>query len=390
MILQIPLAWLQLSWQRVRFIAALAGVVFIIVLLFLQLGFQDALYNSATQVHQVLRGDLFLISSQYNSLTSQQSFPRARLYQTLGFAGVDSVSPLYMQFGKFKNPETGNKFSIYLLGIDPATSVFNLPEVEQNLNVLKNPNRVLYDRASRPEFGPIAEEFNQGESVSLEIFPFNEPTGYRVEVGGLFSLGPSFGVDGNLVVNYLTLLRIFQNRRPGDIDVGAIMLKPGADLQKVRSNLADNLPDDIRVFTQEEFIDFEKNYWATRTSLGFTFGLSVTMAFVIGTAIIYQILYTNISNHIAEYATLKAMGFRNKYLLGVVFQQALILSVIGYIIGFFIAVYLFNLAKDATKLPVVMTISTAITVLISAILMCSFSGVISINKLRSADPADIF
>lgn len=390
MILTIPLAWKQLTWQRLRFVAALAGVVFIIVLLFMQLGFQDALYKSATSLHQILKGDLFLISSQYNSLTSQQSFRRVRLYQALGFDGVESVSPLYLQFGKFKNPKTGEKFSIYLLGVDPAAPIFNLPEVQQNINVIKNPNRVLYDRASRPEFGPIAAEFNQGKPVSMEIFPFNQPSGYKVQVGGLFSLGPSFGVDGNLIVNYATLLRIFQDRGPGSIDVGLITLKPGTDPQKVLENLSANLPKDVKVFTRQGFIDKEKNYWSERTSVGFSFAIGVAMAFIIGTAVIYQILYTNITNHLAEYATLKAIGFKNNYLLGIVFQQALILSILAYSLGFGIALYVYDLSRTATKLPVFMNSHNALTVLVSAILMCTVSGAISISKLRAADPADIF
>lgn len=127
MILNIPLAWLQLVQQRIRFIVALAGIAFIVVLMFIQLGFQDALYSSATQVHQNLRGDLFLISSQYNALTSQQSFPRARLYQTLGFDGVESVSPLYVQFAKFKNPQTGQKIQSTFLGLTPEQQFLICP-----------------------------------------------------------------------------------------------------------------------------------------------------------------------------------------------------------------------------------------------------------------------
>jgi putative ABC transport system permease protein len=112
MILSIPLAWLQLVHRKVRFLATLAGIAFVVVLLFMQLGFQDALFKSAVRIHQVLEGDLFLTSSQYKSLTSQQSFPRTRLYQTLAFEGVESVSPLYFQFGKLKNILNGQKFHL--------------------------------------------------------------------------------------------------------------------------------------------------------------------------------------------------------------------------------------------------------------------------------------
>ena len=390
MILTIPLAWMQLTHQKIRFAVALGGIVFIITLLFMQLGFQDALYKSATQVHNNLKGDLFLISSQYKALTSQQSFPRARLYQALGFDGVEAVKFLYVQFAKFKNPETGQKYPIYVLGMDPAESVFNLPGVEKNLDIIKVANTVLFDEAARPEFGPIAKEFSQGKPLNVELYSFNEQVGSKIKVGGLFALGPSFGVDGNLVVNYLTLLELFTDRKADKIDIGLLTLKPGADIQKVRANLSANLPKDVEVITRKEFVAIEKGYWANRTPIGFVFNLSVTMAFIIGTAIVYQILYTNITNHLVEYATLKAMGFKNNYLLRVVFQQAMILSLVGYIPGFIIALGLYKLAAKETQLPVEMNLHNGILVLISGVLMCICSGAVAIGKLRAADPADIF
>ncbi|NDJ25067.1 FtsX-like permease family protein [Nostoc sp. B(2019)] len=390
MILNIPLAWLQLSQQKARFLVALAGIAFVAVLMFMQIGFQDALYASATKLHTNLQGDLFIISAQYKSLTSSQSFPRWRLYQALGVDGVESVSPLYMQFAKLKNPTNGLKFPLYVIGFDPVKSVFKSPDVKQNYKLLQNPRIVLFDRASRPEFGAIAQDFEQGKNVNIEIFSYAALVGYKVKIGGLFSLGPSFGVDGNLIVSSSAFLRIFQDRSVQNIDIGLIQLKPDADPKKVLATLSASLPEDVIVVTRKDFITFEKNYWTLRTPIGFVFNLMVTMGFVVGVIVVYQILYSNISTHLAEYATLKAMGFKNKYLLSVVFQQALILASLGYVPGFAISIALYDVAKNATKLPVSMSLDKAAIVLISAITMCLTSGFLSTNKLRKVDPADIF
>ncbi|MBD2214535.1 FtsX-like permease family protein [Calothrix sp. FACHB-156] len=389
---KIPLAWLQLVQQKVRFLVAVAGIAFIVLLMFIQLGFQDALYSSATAVHQSLKGDLFVVSSQYKSLTSNQSFSRTRLYQALGFDGVESVSPMYVQFAKLKNPVNNEKYSIYVIGFDPGRSVLNIPEVEENLDKLKITDMMLFDRDSRSEFGPIPERFDQGQTEqTVEIFPFNSLIGYRVRVAGLFSLGPSFGVDGNLIVSDSTFLRINPNTRPAEmIDVGVITLKPGTDANKVLKDLQASLPNDVQVFTYQGFIDFEKQYWAVRTPIGFILSLMLTMASVVGVVIVYQILYSNIATQFVAYATLKAMGYANRYLLNVVFQQALILAVLSYIPGFIFSVLLYDFAMKATKLPIVMTFNNASLVFVSATLMCLTSGSLAINKLRSADPADIF
>jgi putative ABC transport system permease protein len=391
MVFKTPLAWLQLIQQKGRFIVAIAGMAFIVLLMFVQLGFQDALYSSATSVHQSLRGDLFLVSSQYKALTSNQSFARTRLYQALGFDDVESVSPMYLEFAKFKNPDTGEKYPIYVIGFEPGKSVIKLPEVESNLDKLKIPDVILFDRDSRTYFGDIVKNFEQGQSEQvLEVFPFNNSTGYRVRVGGLFSIGPSFGVDGNLIVSDTTFRRIFPNRTPDRVDIGVISLKPGANVDKVIENISKNLANDVTIFSYKGFSDYEKKYWAARTPIGFILNIMLTMGSIVGIVIVYQILYSNISSQFVAYATLKAIGYKNNYLLVVVFQQALILAILGYLPGFVLSLGLYDFAMNTTKLPIMMTLQNALVVFISAIVMCILSGTLAINKLRSADPADIF
>ncbi|MDJ0734310.1 MAG: ABC transporter permease DevC [Nostocaceae cyanobacterium] len=392
MFFKTPLGWLQLARNKIRSLVAVAGIAFIIILMFMQLGFQDALYSSATQVHRNLRGDLFLVSSQYKSLTAIQSYFRTRLYQALGFDGVESVAPMSLGFAKFKNPDTGQKYSIYVIGVQPGKPVMNIPEVQENIDKIKVPDVVLFDRKSRPEFGDVAKKFEEEQREQIiEIFPFDSLRGYRVRVGALFSLGPSFGVDGNLIVSDTTFLRIFPNSRPSEIiDVGVIALQPDADPEKVRADLQAKLPQDVKIFTHKEFIDYEKNYWATRTPIGFILNLMLTMASIVGVVIVYQILYSNISTQLIAYATLKAIGYETNYLLIIVFQQAFILSALAYIPGFAISIFLYDFAMEATKLPIMMSFHNAVLVLISSMLMCMTSGALAINKLRSTDPADIF
>ena len=386
-----PIAWLQLIRNKFRSLVAVAGIAFIVILMFMQLGFQDALYSSATQVHQSLQGDLFLVSSQYKALTATQSFSRTRLYQALGFKGVESVNPIYLGFAKLKNSDTGEKYSIYVMGFEPGKPIINLPGIEKNIDKLKLSDVVLFDENSRPEFGDVATRFRRGVETTIEIFPFDSLTGYRVRVGGLFSLGPSFGVDGNLIVSDTTFVRIFQNARPPDkIDIGAIDLSPGATSEQVLQELRSSLPDDVRLFTQEEFVNFEKEYWATRTPIGFILKLMLTMGSVVGIVIVYQILFSNIASQLVAYATLKAIGYANNYLLRVVFKQAFILAILGYIPGWIVSNYLYDFAMKATKLPINMSFNNALAVLIATALMCMISGALTINQLRSADPADIF
>jgi putative ABC transport system permease protein len=384
MAIKIPLSWLQLTREKTRLAVALSGIAFADILMFMQLGFRDALYYSNVRMHSSLVGDVILINSQSNAVLSMKTFSQRRLYKALDLPTVQSVHPIYLDYTSWRNPVTGRPRSILIFGINPEVNLFNLPGVEENLNKLKLPDVVLYDRSSRVEYGPITDNFNQGKIVTAEV------RRRQVKVGGLFTLGASFGADGNLVTSDVNFLRIFNNRQRGLIDIGVIKLKTGADPMQVAQYLRSYLPTDINVLTKEEFIEFERNYWAGSTAIGFIFTLGTIMGFIVGTVIVYQILYTEVNDHLSEYATLKAIGYTQNYLLMVILQEAFLLAVVGYLPGFACALVLYNVARDATLLPIFMSYNRAIMVIMLTILMCFISGMIAIRKLSSADPADIF
>lgn len=381
---KIPLSWLQLTREKTRLAVALAGIAFADILMFMQLGFRDALYYSNVRFHNSLQGDIVLINSQSSAVLAMRSFSQRRLYKALELPAVQSVHPIYLDFTIWKNPVTGRPRSILIYGMNPETNIVNLPGVQENLDKLKLPDVVLFDRSSRVEYGPIAANYDQGKTVTAEV------RRRRMKVEGLFTLGASFGADGNLITSDVNFLRIFNNRQPGLIDIGLIRLKPGADANVVAQELRKYLPNEVNVLTKQEFIDFERNYWANSTAIGFIFTLGTVMGFIVGTVIVYQILYTEVADHLAEYATLKAIGYTQNYLLTVILQEALLLAVLGYFPGIVFALFMYKSARDATLLPVFMSFDRAVMVLFLTIMMCIISGAIAVRKLRSADPADIF
>ncbi|WP_414566891.1 ABC transporter permease DevC [Nostoc sp. CCY 9925] len=381
---KIPLSWLQLTRERTRLAVALAGIAFADILMFMQLGFRDALYYSNVRFHSSLQGDIVLINSQSSAVLAMRSFSQRRLYKALELPTVESVHPIYLDYTTWKNPITGRPRSILIFGMNPETNLLNLPGVQENLEKLKLPDVVLFDRSSRVEYGPIAADFDQGKTVTAEV------RRRRTRVVGLFTLGASFGADGNLITSDVNFLRIFNTRQKGLIDIGLIKLKPGANVNAVAEDLKKYIPKEINVLTKQEFIDFERNYWASSTAIGFIFTLGTIMGFIVGTVIVYQILYTEVSDHLAEYATLKAIGYTHNYLLKVILQEAFLLAVLGYFPGIFFSLFMYQSAREATLLPVFMSFDRATTVLILTIIMCFVSGAIAVRKLRSADPADIF
>ena len=381
---RIPLALLMLVRQPVRLLVALAGISFAGILMFMQLGFRDGLFDASVTVHRLFDADIVLISPRSTSSVSMAGFPRRRLVQAMALPEVEGITPVNWNLLLWRNPETRGTRSILALGFEPGDPLFTDPTLPPKAQPLTQKGRVLFDERSRPEFGPVAAWFRDGRIVESEI------AGKRVRVAGLISLGTSFGADGNLLTSSETYRDLLPNTPPGSIEVGLIRLQDDADPQAAVKRLSDLLPEDVTVLTKQGFIDFEQNYWKTGTSIGFIFTLGAAMGFVVGCVIVYQVLYSDVSDHLPEYATLMAMGYRLITLLGVVVREGLLLALFGYLPAYAAGQGLYLLVRNATQLPVAMDFSRAFTVFTMILIMCMASAGLAMRRLVDADPAEIF
>ncbi len=381
-----PLGFLQLKHDKARLLTAISGIAFADILIFMQLGFLNALMDSSILMHRNLKADLVLMNPQALNWTEMSTFSRRRLYQAKDIPGVASADALYINSIKWKNPQTHQKTSVMVVGMNLDNPAFDMPEVNQNLDKIKLPDTFLFDRASRGEYAKAIESYEQGQTITTEIET------RTITVGGLFTLGASFGADATLISSDQNFLRLFSKKQPGTVSLGLIELQLDADATQVKKALNSYFSDlkDVRVMTVEEFIDMEQSYWATNRPVGIVFGFGTVIGFIVGVVIVYQILSTDVNDHLAEYATFKAMGYRNSYLLGIVFEEAIILAFCGFIPGVLVSLGFYSLARKATALPIYITLLRAIGVFIATLLMCGISGAIATRKLQSADPADIF
>ena len=132
------------------------------------------------------------------------------------------------------------------------------------------------------------------------------------------------------------------------------------------------------------------DYWNKNTPIGYVFSFGVVVGLCVGGIIVYQILFADVCDHLKEYATLKAMGYTDRYLFGVVFQEAAILALLGYVPGLLVCLLLYRIAGNATALPLEMTWPRGAFVLVLTVLMCCIAGAIALRKVRSTDPAEVF
>lgn len=377
------LAWRQLIHERAKLIAAISGVLFACVLVFMQLGFKDSLYASAASAPTNLDGDLFILHKQTEAMWRPVQFNRSELMRAFGNREVVSVYPLYLSLGQFKNIQTHIKRTLMVYGFDPDGQLMRLEEVRAYRKALLQKDTALFDESSRPEFGPMRTLLDQGNNIT-------EINDYKVKFVGLFHLGVSFAADGNVVTSDLNFLRIFPNRTADKIDLGVIRVKENANIQEVQTYLRNNLDEYINIFTYKELVAYEKGYWANTAPIGFIFGFGTVMGLVVGMVIVYQILFTDITNHLNEFATLKAMGYRQGYFTKVVFSSAFYLAVLGFVPGYFLSIALYDLAESNTSIPMPMTTERLVTVFIFILSMCAMAGILAMRKLKAANPADMF
>ncbi len=377
-------AWRQLSHGKVKLAVASAGVVVAVLLMLMQLGFLSAAYDSTLVVPRLIRAELIVLSPKTPTMFRSSPLPRRLLYRVPAHPSVEAVQGIYLGTARWRNPWTNDEHSVLVYGLEPYEPLLAFEGLGDQREALREPDVVLFDEGSRPNFGPVAAAIRRGGRVEAEV---NQR---RVSAVGLTRAGVTIGVDGNLVTSDANFLRIFPGRGPGAMDLGLVRLRPGADPVAVANDLSRLLGPQARVLTRDEFREMETRFLRENGPIEFIFTMGAAVGFFIGFVIVYQVLYTDVTNHLPQFATLKAIGFTDGYLLRMVLSQALMLAVLGYFPGLLMALGLYSLAARVTLLPVVMTTQRAAVVFGLTVLMCGVSGAAAVRKLRAADPADVF
>ena len=387
-----PVAWLQLSHQRIRLLVAILGVAFSIILIFTQLGLRAMLFDGVTLLPENLNGDLYLLST-YAEEMDDSSFPNVYLYQADAIEGIADARPLYIGTGRWVDPKLlepsaekpANVESSFMqiLAFNPNKPVFKIPEINQQLDLLAVPGGILYDRQAKSELGDVPQMLAQRGIVSSIL------NNRRVTVMGLFDLGSTFFFEGVAVMSDWNYGQMNGPSELDNVTVGVLSLEPGADPQAVTQRIQKTLSKDIKVLTPAELAQGERDYVADWPQ-GKVLNFGAVIGFIVGIIVVYQVIYTDVSEHLPEYATLKAMGYKDRDLSLVVLQESLILAVMGFIPGYLISHGIYYLMANYVELRVSMNTGIALQVFGLNVLMCTISGAIAIRKLRTADPADIF
>ena len=393
------LACHNLAHNRVRTLVAVAGVSFAVVLIFVQLGFRGAVAKTSTQIYDALDFDIMLRSPSYLHLCDTRWFPQERLYQAAATDGVAVARPFYIGLSEWQNPQSFEWRGIIAMGTDPRDPAFTVPLIRAKARQLVKPEFVLMDTKTRNDFGP-----RNGERFTEADIGVTTSLGFRqVQIVELFELGTGLAANGAVLLNPAGYARVCAYQPSDQVSLGLIRIEDRASVEDVQRRLRaayeslatiahhdDTHVGDVEVLTREEALELELDRWINQTPIGQVFTVSVWVAVFIGTAIVYQVLSTDVANMMSEYATLKAMGYGNRYLTSVILQQALLLAVLGFIPSVIIAYGFYYVTGVESGLPISMPFVRLVYVFFLAVVMCVASGLGALRKLFQADPADLF
>jgi putative ABC transport system permease protein len=392
---RVPLAWRNLTHDKRRFLVSTTGIALAVLLVFVELGFWNALLDASVALVRQFNGELIVVSKARYTMAIREPFSIHRLAQARGVTGVRDVFPIYIEdrLSLWKDPECGragrhnpdepSSRPIRVIAFNPLHQALRNPEIEAQQQLLRLDHTVLIDRRSKEEYG------KREANLTREL------AGHSIDVVGTFALGTDFTTDGNVVTSDRTFASLFPSRSSPDrslssVDVGVVQIETGALAEEVQQRLRQALPDDVHVYTLAEFVDKEWVFWQRATPIGFIFTFGLVMGVIVGMVICSQILSADVADHLKEYATLKAIGYSNRYLVGVVVEEALLLSLLAFGPALWLSFLLYGYLGVLTGLPMFLTPGRIAVVLLLAAGMCMVSGFLALQRVIKADPAEVF
>ena len=386
-----PLAWKNLTHDWRRLVVAVGGILFAVLLMFVEIGFMFALFDSTVKILDDVKADVVLLNPARYALPADKRIPIMRLQQAQSVPGVMAVHPIYIERTTavlYPTP-SGKGFPIRVIGYPVGADVFKSPAVDEHGNLLSEPNTAIIDSQSkRPNFDFALDGLETATRVDTEL------SGRRLQLVGTFAMGTDFANDGNLIMSDRNFADYFRWRGGGKplstVDLALVQVDPDADVETVRQQIDDLLGKDVAVLATHSYRAREVLFWRESTPIGLVFQMGVLLGFVVGVIICYQVIYTDVADHMAEFATLKAMGYGKGYFVRLVITEALLLSILGFIPGLLIAWGIYFGLAQATGLLMLITPARAAVVLLLTIVMCIASGLLALRKLLAADPAELF
>jgi len=366
---------LLLGHNRLRLLLGAAGVAFGVVVMMVEIALLTGVLDSQSRIATLVRGDLVVMNAARSDLHRWNTLAPGRLSQIAAMAGVARVLPVYEGHVGLRSPDDGRVRRIIVYAFPPDGMPLAVGDGDEVARLLKFSHGFLFDRRSRAIFGHI----RAGQQIEIDSVP--------LQVLGTVTIGPDMVNDGAIVMSEGDWRARQQGAEP---IMGVIRLETGADANKVAGLIRAALPPDIAVMTPGQLRQREDDATLRAAPIGILFMVGVLAGLVIGAINCYQLMFNEVSDHAPQYATLKAMGFSDKFLRRAILEQALVLAAGGFVMGLCIALVADAVMTMQTGLPVRVGLVAGLFVWLLTMGMCIFAGWMAVRRMAVADPAALY
>ena len=373
--LSLRLAWRNLTQDRIRFGATVAGVSFSVILMAIQISLLLGFASTASSLVDRADADFWVAAVGARDVDQSGEIAARLRYLALDVPGVAAAQELVVRFIPWKRPDGGTELVIVVGAdlTDPLLRPWNL--VSGSIDDLHRPNGVIIDTLYAEKLGV------HGIGDTVEI------NGHRARVVG-FTRGVRTFTQAPYVFTSLENAKIFSDIARDNAVYLLVKARPEADQKFVRDGLAARLPN-LEVWSTAAFSWQTRWYWLSSTGAGAALILAAVLGLIVGTITVAQTLYATTMERISEYAALRAIGAPARYLYSVILKQALLSAAVGYAVGMACAMIVVR-AADNSNLSLMLPPWLAAGVGGLTAIMCAGAAMISIRRAVKADPAMVF
>lgn len=373
---------LKIAWKFIKFdiaksIGVTVGILISTFLIGQQLGVFFFLSGLMGALATDIKADIWVVDSKTNDVNQLGKLDIRNLRAVQSIDGVKEAFPLLIA-GASCNFENGTSGAITLLGVD-----------ENHVDALVSKDKILSGNVSDLQLdGAVSAEFfekkNLGGNVDLRT---NLEINGKRAFFGLQTKGFR-GFGSSICITTIERARFFSNQSVDNISAVLVNVKNPKDVDKIVALINQNIFG-VHAWPSQELASSSVKKILASSGIALSTGTLIIFALIAGFFIIGLTMYSSALDRLKDYGTLKAIGADNKYISKLILTQAMLFTVVGFLIGMLL---LEGFRIGVAKSGLIFSFSPLVLLaMFFTIGLISISGAsFALSRIRSVEPAAVF
>jgi putative ABC transport system permease protein len=370
----------MLTGDRAKYLGLIFAIAFATLLLENQTSiFAGILNRTGSQIADVTDADIWVMDPQTEYFDQTKALKDTDLTRVRGVDGVRWAVKLFK--GTPVARTKAGKFALTIcLGLDDAT-LAGAPRkmLLGSWERLWEPDTVVIDQAGYVLLFPD-EPLELGRTLELND--------HKVTIVGISDASAPFASYPVAHARYSQAINFVGRERT---QLSYILARPEPGVAPLEACRRIEAQTGLRARTTDQFRWDCINYYMKNTGIPVNFGITITMALIIGTVVAGQTFYLFTVENLKQFAALKAIGITNWRLVGMILLQAFSVGLIGFSLGTGMAAAFFQVTLQnlATRHLILMWQNVALTggCIFFVVLLASL---LSLRRVLVLEPAIVF